>query len=145
MDLTRFAALGALRDYLEAYAWTTWSPSVHLGRSVFDPDADPLPVLTILPGQESVEPRYGADRLNLPLDVSALISFADGQDLLEDCEAVLAQIKTALFAAPIPLGDHLISLRYAGGGLQNYPAELGPHVAVIALRAEWSYEDDYAP
>ena len=133
----------ALRDHLERYPWRTFGPAVYLGRSIFDPDDDPLPVLTIMPGQETAEQSYQSSRVTLPVDVSALVSLDDGQKILFVCEPVLSEIKTALFAQPIAVSTELFPFTYLGGGIADYPSELGPFIATIGVQAQVQYITDH--
>ena len=141
--MARQPILTALHAYLEAYNWQTFQPEVHLGRSVFDPDRDPLPVLTILPGQETAEHRYGYDQITLDIGISALVSLANGQDILEICEPVFAEIKTALFTGILQVMDEQFTLQYTSGGISDYPPELGPFVATIGVNAQLQYTTDH--
>ena len=141
--MARQPILTALHAYLESYSWQSFSPVVHLGRSVFDPERDPLPVLTILPGQETAEHRYGYDQITLDIGVSALVSLKDGQDILEICEPVFAELKTALFTGVLTVVEEQFTLSYTSGGISDYPPELGPYVATIGINAQLQYTTDH--
>lgn len=139
----RMQILEALRDHLDQYPWRTFVPAVYLGRSIFDPDDDPLPVLTIMPGQETAESVYQGSLVTLSVDVSILLSLQDGQEVLSVCEPVLSEIKTALFAQSITVSTELFPLTYIGGGITDYPSELGPFIATIGVQAQVQYTTDH--
>lgn len=154
---TRERIAYALRDRLAAYPWETWQPDVYVGRSVFDPDQDPMPVLTIVPGVENAEQsRYGTDLVDLTLDLSALVSLADGQDVTAQCEPIFGEIRRACFAGGAISLDHTYTddggaeqtatnhyaLQYRGGGILDYPAELGPALVTVGVTLATTYETD---
>ena len=148
--MARQPILTALHAYLEAYNWQTFSPEVYLGRSVFfpgskdDPGPDPLPVLTVLPGQETAEHRYGGyDQITLDIGISAFISLDDGQDILEICEPVFAEMKKAMFTGVLTVATEQFTLQYTSGGILEYPPELGPFVAQIGVNAQLQYTTDH--
>ncbi len=142
----RQTILEKLRDRLEAHSWEAFAPTVFVGRTIFDPDSDPLPVLTIVPGLETSEPtRYGADRIDMPCDVSALVSLKDGQEVTELCEPIFAEIKSALFGPgqiEIASGEdpQYVSITYAGGGIADYPSEIGPSTVTIVVQARLRFD-----
>jgi len=143
---TRQTILEKLRDRLESHSWQTFGPTVFVGRTIFDPDSDPLPVLTIVPGLESSErTRYGADRIDMPCEVSALVSLKDGRDVTELCEPIFAEIKQALFAPgqiEVESGDdpQYVSITYVGGGIADYPGEIGPAIVTIVVQVRLHFE-----
>lgn len=134
----------ALENRLAAYTWIEIDPEVSTGRVIFDPDTDPLPVITIVAGVETSErTRYGSDKRTMPVDVSALISISDAKDAFEIGEPALGELHKACFhGGELPVGDDFVSLAYTGGGIVDYPGELGPAIITIAVTLSVIFETD---
>jgi hypothetical protein len=151
--------IDAVEVRLSGYAWTTLEePTVHVGKAVFNteedeayPDrpVDPLPLFAVLAGPEETEQkRYGVDTNTMPVSITCIVSLEDGADVDAICEPVFGEMKKALFA-----GGHLeIGTEEAGtepeafpffptgGGIEDYPEELGPAIVKIQISAVVIYE-----
>ena len=134
--------IAALQTRLENYAWEMWNPEIYVGRSIFDPDTDPLPVLTILPSvEEAARTRYGTDQITMQVDLSGLVSLADGASVTEDCEPIFGEMRKAAFSGgEIQIGNDYVAMAYTGGGIMDYPSELGPAIVTIGVTLAITYE-----
>ena len=118
-------------------------PSLHLrffrGQELFDPDVDPLPVITVMPGVEEAErSRYGSTLCTMPVDISCLISFGENNPS-ELGEAVLGELITAtLSSLPADAED----MEYAGGGILEYPDQMGQRTLTAGIVINVKYETD---
>jgi hypothetical protein len=149
-DTIREQIIDAIADRLTDFTWTAiTTPSIFIGRSIFDPEVDEMPLVTMLAGQEDSErTRYGIDSITMPVSVSCLISLEDGAAVDSIAEPVFGEMKEALFAGgPIDLGFEdsgeeveAFPFVYAGGGLVDYPSELGPAIINITISAVVKYE-----
>lgn len=144
-DLTvRQKIIETLQDRLKVYDWQVFDPVIWVGRSIFDSETEQLPVVTILPRPEESEgTRYGTNYIAMPIDMSALISLQDGQQASAIGESVFGELHSAAFSGDgtiIPVNDDNFSLTYSGGGIVEYPDELGPAVITIGLTLHVTYE-----
>lgn len=150
MQTVRERIINALADRLEAYDWQQWQPEIFTGRNMFDPEADALPVLTIIPSAEEAEQtRYGTDLVTMQIDVSGLVSLPDEKTVSEDCEPVFGEIRKACFdggTIDLTFGEgadeitNYYKLQYTGGGIIDYPSELGPAIVTIGVTLAITYE-----
>ena len=152
-DTIREKIIDAIYDRLNDYAWTTLTDvGIFRGRSIFDP-ANPdeqLPLITILPGQEeSTRTKYGTDDRNTQVSITCLMSLEDGTEVDALCEPVFGEMQAALFGeGPIiidegdstAVDDREVAFQYRGGGIVEYPQELGPAIITITITAEFAYE-----
>lgn len=134
--------INAVNDRLANYQWQQWGPEVFTGRTIFDPDQDSLPVLTIVPGvEESERTRYRTDYITMPVEISGLVSLDDGADVYEICEPIFAEIRKAIFdGGQIEIGDDHYDITYRGGGIAEYPTETGPAIVTIGVSIAIEYE-----
>lgn len=143
-DSIRTQLVEAIQSRLYSYAWGSFAPAgVYLGRSIFDTDSDPLPLITIVPGVEDSEvSRYGTDLRIMPVDISAIISLDDGADVTAVCEPIYAEVHKAVFndGNQIQIGSDYFSIEFRGGGIVEYPAETGPAVVTVGVSLEITYE-----
>lgn len=144
MDPIRLRLATAIKERFEDATFETFTPSnVFLGRSIFDPDSDPLPLITIVPGvEDSNVTRYRTDQRTMPVEISALVSLNDGADVTEICEPIYAEMHKVLFfnGFQIQLGSDYFSMEFRGGGIIEYPAETGPSVVTVGVSLEITYE-----
>ena len=139
----KLIAAASLR--LSGYAWTALtSPSFHIARRVFDYDVNPLPVISTIPSMEdAAQTRYKNNSVNLPIAFTCLLAIEDGKDVHAICEPILGEMETALFAAgPLTIAgidDTYFAFNYLGGGVVDYPDELGPAEILITISAEILY------
>ncbi|WP_028575029.1 hypothetical protein [Desulfonatronovibrio hydrogenovorans] len=131
-----------LKARLQSYSWAEFEPEIHAGRTIFDPDEDPLPVVTIVAGTETSErTRYGTDLRTMQIDVSALLSLADGKEAFDIGEPAFGELHKACFdGGEIQIGDDYVALIYTGGGIVDYPSELGPALITIAVTITVTFE-----
>ena len=134
--------IAALETRLKNYNWQQWDPDIFVGRSVFDPDVDPLPVLTILPSvEEAARTRYGTDQITMQVNLSGIVSLADGASVTEDCEPIFGEMRKAAFSGgEIQIGTDYVAMAYTGGGIMDYPSELGPAIVTIGVILAITYE-----
>lgn len=132
--------------HLSAWSWQS-APfaAVHTGRTVFDPELDPLPLITILPRpDESTATVYGMDSNTMLLDVSALLRLEapDGvaANATEVGEPVKGEMQAASFAIPTALADMVERIEYRGGGIDDYPSDLGQTIITVGLSLAVVYE-----
>lgn len=91
-----------LQEILQAHTWACFgediTPTIHLGRVSFDPETDPLPLITLVPALETSEPtRYNCNAITLSIGASALVSTQGGAGAFTVGETVLAELHHALF------------------------------------------------
>ncbi len=150
-DLTvRHRLIEAMRERIEEYSWQTIDPDVHVGRTIFNPDDDPLPIVTVVAGLEDSErTRYGTDRRTMSLDISALVSLDNGADTTEACEPIFGDLHKAVFNGgelALTSGEgeaervDYFSIEYRGGGIVDYPGAPGPAIVTIAVSVAVSFE-----
>lgn len=152
-DTIRQKIINVIYDRLNDYAWTAVEdPAVFHGRSVFDPstEAEELPLFTVLSGpEEATRTKYGTDDITFPVSISCLMLLEQDQNCDDICEPVFGEMKVALFAGgpltidegdPSYVDDNEMSFEYRGGGVAEYPAELGPAIITITISAVVGYE-----
>lgn len=144
MDSIRLRLARAIKARFVDANFDTFTPAgVFLGRSTFDPDTDPLPLITIVPGvEDSSVTKYGTDERTMPVEVSALISLSDGADVTEICEPIYAEIHQAVFfdGFQIQLGSDYFNIEFRGGGIVEYPTETGPAIVTVGISLDIAYE-----
>lgn len=136
----------AFAAHLAAASWQS-APfaAVYVGRAVFDPDTDPLPLITILPRPDETEAtRYGTDSNTMQLDVSALLRLESPGDGIptatEIGEPVKGELQATAFAIPSALADMVERIEYRGGGVDDYPDTLGQSTFTVSLSLAVVYE-----
>ena len=158
-DTIRMQLIEEIESRLNNFSWTTLTdPSVFVGRSIFnteaDPDnpdleVDPLPLFAILAGVEDTEQkRYGIDTDTMPVSITCIVSLDDGADAYAVGEPVYGEMKKALFAdGHLELGTEdsgteveAFPFFRTGGGIEEYPSELGPAIIKIIISAVVIYE-----
>lgn len=147
--MTETQILNALHNRLTAHTWRTFSderqPEVHLGRTFFDTDDEPLPVVTVIPGVESAERiAHGLDRITLPLQVTALVNFPNGQQAHLQARAIFLELKSVLYAAPLVIDFEPYTLAHQGGGF-DYPEISGPADIQITVNCQVSFSTEHQP
>ena len=140
-DTIREKIIAAMTSTLKNYSeyTTISSPDVHRGRIIFDPDVDPLPLISVVPRVESAEPTtYQTTDCTMPVDVSCLVPVGESNPS-ELGEAVLGElIKAALSAVP----SDAESIFYTGGGIDEYPDEMGQAVLTVGISLSVKYKTD---
>jgi hypothetical protein len=132
--------------HFAAYGWQSASfAAVYVGRIVFDPDTDPLPLITILPRpDETASTLYGTDSNTMPMDVTAVLRLEapDGVALTATDlgEPVKGELQAAAFAIPTALADLVERIEYRGGGIDDYPDTLGQSTFTVSLSLAVVYE-----
>ena len=137
--------LQKLQERLDQYNWDAWQPEeVHLGRTIFDPDNDPLPLLTIVAGTEtSNRTAYRTNQREMPVEVSGLVSLANGADVSEFCEPIYGEIEKGCFhGGAIQIGDDYFTIEFRGGGIVDYPSDPGPAVVTVGVSLAVTYETE---
>lgn len=137
----------AFAAHLAATSWQS-APfaAVYIGRVVFDPDTDPLPLITILPRPDETDATlYGTDSNTMPLDVTAVLRLEapDGgvaSTATEIGEPVKGELQATAFAIPTALADMVERIEYRGGGVDDYPDTLGQSTFTVSLSLAVVYE-----
>ena len=148
MITIRQQLLEALKTRLESQI----ADDVHIGRTIFDPDYDKLPLVTILARTEtSSRTAYNTNRREMPIDIAYLVSFGGDQDtgketykdVFEACEPVYGTLEKACFhGGQIQIGNNFYSIEFRGGGISDYPSEPGPAVVTVGVSLAVTYETD---
>jgi len=147
MVTLRKTLINELKTRLETYTWSVLeSPEVFTGRTRFDPDEDPLPLITIVAGIEdgTEQTAYQTNFRTMPLDVSALISIEDAKEAGDIGEDVFGELeKACFFGGPLTIADENYFLDFKGGGIVDYPDQLGPAMLTITVALELAYETGF--
>lgn len=158
--------LEKLKSRLSDHTWTTLyesdgdggrqtvQPNIFVGRSIFDPDAwpdrDRLPLVTVVAGMEDAgQSQYAADIITMPVDVSALISLEDATDVFDECEPIFGELRSVVGGddghITLTMGegddaeDQYFPIHYTGGGIADYPTELGPTIITVVMSCSVTY------
>lgn len=138
--------INGLKTRLENYSWTVLeSPSVFAGRTRFDPEEDPLPIITIIAGTEdgTEQTAYKTNFRTMPLEVTALISLEDSKEAFDIGESVFGELEKACFSGgPLIIGEDSYFFESRGGGIVDYPDQLGPAMLTITVSLELPYETE---
>lgn len=145
----RHRIIEALASRLEDYSWDEIEPEIHVGRTTFDPDYDPLPVVTVVARPDESElTMYRADRRTMTLDVSVLIALDDAKEAGATGEALYGELHKAVFdggALSLEFTDpeetEYFPLEFQGGGIADYPdTPSGPAHVTIAVTVSVTFE-----
>ncbi len=142
-DTLRHRILTALQQRLEAWSWSSIDiQEVYVGRVMFNPEVDPLPLITIVASvDESTPTAYKTNRRVMPIEVSALASLDDGATVTEDLEPAYGEIETAIWnGGHLQVGDDHFNIEFRGGGIADYPTETGAALVTIAVLIAIAYE-----
>ena len=145
MVTIRHLLLTKLQERLSQFNFSTWSPEeVHIGRTMFDPDVDRLPLLTVVAGTDtSNRSAYRTNQREMQVDVSGIVSLDDGADVTELCEPIYGEIEKACFhGGEIQIGDNYYSIEFRGGGIVDYPSDPGPALVTVGVSLAVTYETD---
>ena len=145
MVTIRYQILQSLQARLQQYNFSTWTPEdVHVGRVMFDPDVDRLPLLTVVAGTDtSNRSAYRTNQREMPIDVSGIVSLEDGADVTELCEPIYGEIEKACFnGGEIQIGENYFTIEFRGGGIVDYPSDPGPALVTIGVSLAVTYETD---
>ena len=140
-------------DALQTRMETIYPDDVYQGRTIFDPDVDRLPLVTIVAGVEtSARTAYRTNSREMPVEVSALISLGGDndtgvetyKDVTAACEPIYGQIEQACFhgGSEIKIGDDYYQIEFRGGGIVDYPSEPGPAIVTVGVSLAVTYETE---
>jgi len=140
-------------EALQARMERVYPDNVYIGRTIFDPEVDPLPLATIVAGTEtSTRTAYRLNQREMPVEVSALISLGGDndtgvetyKDVTEACEPIYGQIEEACFngGSSIEIGDNHYPIEFRGGGIIDYPSEPGPAIVTVGVSLAVTYETE---
>jgi len=145
----RHQIIDAVTARLTVYPWQSASFTVIPGRTVFDPTADPLPILALIPErEETTKGRYGVDDNSMPITLSAILRLnlkeGEVESAIELAEPVLGEVhKAACQAATHPtLIDLVDSIDYTGGGVDQWPGEQGQTIVTVGISLTIRYSTD---
>lgn len=149
MVTIRQKIIDALRVRMERM----YPDDVHVGRTIFDPSVDRLPLVTIVAGVEtSSKTAYKLNRREMPIEVSALISLGGDNDsgvktykyVTEACEPIYGQMEQACFygGSDIQIGDNYYPIEFRGGGIIDYPSDPGPAIVTVGVSLAVTYETE---
>ncbi len=143
MVTVRHKIIKELKNNLEGYNWRTLdSPLLYAGRTRFDTEDEPLPIVTIVAGLEYdiEQTAYNTNFRKLPVEISALVSLEDGAETTEICEPVFGELEKAVFNKRIEINEQTFNIYLRGGGIADYPEQLGSAVLIITLSVDIHYE-----
>lgn len=157
-DTVRKRLIDLVETRLNNFSFTTFKkkedgsivqPDTHKGRIVFD-DTEPLPLIALIPStDDSKVNEYGNNAKTMPLTIAAIISLtkAEIKDAYNITEAILGELEKALFddgalQLSIGLETYDFAFQYLGGGVADYPDELGPAVVTIGISSQILFETD---
>lgn len=134
-----------IKSILENSDWQNLdSPEVFLGLTLWDPENQKLPLITIIPRiEKATGQRYGNIECELPIEITVLIPMANGQDTMIGL-AVANEITACVFRARennwAGYPDHLIDIIYVDGGIISYPDEINPQLLTAGITINAVYE-----
>lgn len=134
-----------LWSILEHASWESLvEPTIFLGLTLWDPDKQSLPLITILPRIEKAKGnRYGKIECDFPIEITALIPMAYGDDAMIGV-IVAEEIARHIFGARKEdwesFPDSMIDIIYVDGGIINYPDELNPQMLTAGITINVLYE-----
>lgn len=140
-------------DALQTRMDRMYPDNVYIGRTIFDPEVDRLPLATIVAGTEtSTRTAYRTNQREMPIEVSALISLggdndsgvATYKDVTAACEPIYGQMEQSCFdgGSQIQIGDDYFTLEFRGGGIVEYPSEPGPAIVTVGVSLAVTYETE---
>ncbi len=153
-DTIREKIIDELADLYTAFSFTsmTGTVGIYRGRSVFDADDDPPPLVTILPRVENNEnSNYGMHEMTMPVDIICLAPLGSSNPSVLG-EAVLGDlIKCAFGVQGVDKdGDiakvggmtttYMDSMHYRSGGIDAYPDELGQEILRVGITVDIRYQ-----
>jgi hypothetical protein len=134
-----------IQGLFEAHAWQSLnSPEIYQGLSIWDPDNQNLPLITILPRMARVETnRYGECDCSQSVEITALIPLAVGASAMIG-QAVVAEIIKAVFAPRqhdwFGFPDEMHGIKLTEAGIIQYPSEMNPQMVSAGVTLEINYE-----
>ena len=109
------------------------------GRVLFQEEIESLPIITIIPREEEAEiGSYGQTVCFMPVKIGAL-AVIGALNPSELGEAIHGELITA--AMRIETG-HARKMAYIGGGVEQYPDQLGQPVIAVSVNVAFEYETD---
>jgi hypothetical protein len=133
-----------LKTILEAAAWRSLDePTVFTAMTLWDPETQALPLITILPRiEKSAGKRYGKTQVDMPVEITALVPLAVGDSAIMGL-AVADEIAAHIFRAfkndweSFP--DSFEDIDYVDGGIISYPDELNPQMLTAGVTLSIKY------
>ena len=114
-------------------------PSIERGWEAFDPDVTPMPIIAVLPGIETVERIHGIDRCEMPVGIRSLFKFGNSNPSAIG-EAALGELIVASLSGGVPTNAE--DIFYSGGGVDEYPGDLGETLLNVSITVVVRYETD---
>ena len=133
-----------LEEILTNAVWQTIKePSIFTGLSLWDPENQPLPVITILPRiEKALGKRYGKVQVELPVEITALVPLDKGQSAMIGV-VVAEEIAMHIFRAKEhnwgEFPESLDDIDYSDGGIIDYPDELNPQMVSCGITINVKY------
>jgi hypothetical protein len=159
IDTIRGKLIKELVDLFEDFPFESVSnPTVYRGRLMFDPDAEPPPLVTVLPRTEEASyDDYGLTTCVMPVDIICLSRMGDrnpselGEDILGELVAVVFGKQTTVDGQTVKhggmSGTYADEIHYRSGGIDAYPGQMGQqilHVGItIAIKYQTNTGDPY--
>jgi len=146
MVTLRKQIIESLKTRLTEYTWSVLdAPAVYSGRTRFDPDDEPLPVVTIIAGMEDgiEQTAFRTNFRVMPLEVTALVGIEDAKEAFDIGEDIFGKLERACFSGGsliVNEEDYFLGLR--GGGIVDYPDQLGAAILTITVSLEIEYETE---
>lgn len=139
-DTIRETIIQAIVDSVDGYTFTALAGAdVYRGRIRFQEQLEDLPLISVIPRQEEAGiGNYGQSLCTMEVVVGAIaaIGAANPSELAEAVHGEL--IKAAFRVAPADARK----MAYAGGGIEQYPDELGQPLLAVSITLAVEYETD---
>lgn len=139
-DTIREGIIKSIVSALGAYSFTNLTgATVYRGRIYFDVTVEALPIIAVLPmPEEAARENYFHSVCQMPVDLLCLVALGDANPS-ELGEAVLGEMIAAIMTASNGNADDIV---YQGGGVTEYPDQLGQKVLSVLVRVVVEYRFD---
>jgi hypothetical protein len=139
-DTIREQIIQSIMTAMGAYSFTTMTaPTMFRGQIYFDVTVDALPIISVLPqAEDAARENYYFSVCQMPVDILCLVSLGDNNPS-ELGEAVHGELIEAVMTTDNADAD---DIQYQGGGVTEYPDQLGQKVLSVAIRVVVEYRFD---
>lgn len=134
-----------LEELFESHQWLSLTePAIHQGLTLWNPDTNTLPLITIIPrlGKNEAD-RYGSITCAQPVEITALIPLAVGASAMIG-QAVVAEMIKVIFRNRQHgwhgFPDELSGIKLLEHGIVQYPDEINPQMVSVGITLEITYE-----
>lgn len=141
-DTIRKKIIAEIVSALENATFTALSnATVYFGLQAFDEENDSLPIITVIPNIEESEQTAGQICTNkMLIDILSVAELTDNAGVL--AEDILGELIQAVYSADLTTSVNIVEMRYASGGVEQYPDNFDIAFMTVTISLIIEYETE---